>query len=42
LLRRKRLPLKYSVGSFLHKITPIIKNLLPQRFFQWLILRHYK
>lgn len=42
LLRRKRLPLKYSVGSFLHKLTPIIKNLTPQRFFQWLILRHYK
>ncbi len=42
LLRRKRLPLKYSVGSFLHKLTPIIKNLTPQRFFQWLVLRHYK
>ncbi len=42
LLRKKKMPLKKSVGSFLHKLTPIIKNLLPQRTFQRLILRHYK
>lgn len=42
LLRKKRMPLKYCVGSFLHKLTPIIKNLTSQRFFQTLILRHYK
>ncbi len=42
LLRRKKLPLKKAIGSTLHKFVPIIKNLTSQRFFQWLILRHYK
>lgn len=42
LIKKQKMPLKHSVGSFFHKLTPIIKNLVPQRVFQYLILRHYK
>ncbi len=38
---RKKMPLKKVAGSFIHKIAPIIKNILPQKWFQYLILRHY-
>lgn len=42
LLRRKKLPLKHTVGSVLHKFIPILKNIIPQRWFQWLIRKYYK
>ncbi len=41
ILKRKKMPLKKVAGSFMHKISPIIKNILPQKWFQSLILRHY-
>ncbi|MFK7755610.1 MAG: SDR family oxidoreductase [Flavobacteriales bacterium] len=42
LLRRKKLPLKHSVGSLLHKFIPILKNIIPQKWFQRLMMKHYK
>jgi len=41
LLQKKNMPLKRVSGSTLHKLTPIIKNVLPQKWFQRLIIKHY-
>jgi len=40
-LEKRNMPLKKVAGSFTHKISPILKNILPQKWFQYLILRHY-
>ncbi|MEE8340968.1 MAG: SDR family oxidoreductase, partial [Candidatus Neomarinimicrobiota bacterium] len=34
--------LRYTVGAFDQKLSTLLKRLLPNRFFDWIIMKHYK
>ena len=42
ILAKKQPELRYNIGLFLQKMTPVIKCILPGRLFENLILQHYK
>ncbi|MCJ7802519.1 MAG: short-chain dehydrogenase/reductase, partial [Candidatus Marinimicrobia bacterium] len=34
--------LRYTVGAFDQKLAAMLKRLLPNRLFDWIIMKHYK
>jgi hypothetical protein len=34
--------LRYTVGAFDQKLATFLKRILPNRLFDWIIMKHYK
>lgn len=40
---KKRAPrLRYIIGPFIQKLTPVLKKILPSKVFEWLLLKYYQ